>query len=90
VGAGCATSLNVSAVTGWLEGGEKPPGMPGFRDARVYPTAPDIVKARTLVRQAQASGRLTSNDFFSARIGRQTYGSYGMDLAALCLRPARR
>jgi hypothetical protein len=36
-----------------------------------------------------AFGNLTSNDFFSARIGCQTYGLYGMDLAALCLRPSR-
>jgi YVTN family beta-propeller protein len=34
-----------------------------------------------------AFGNLTSNDFFSARIGCQIYGIYGMDLAALCLRP---
>ena len=33
-----------------------------------------------------AFGNLTSNDFFSARIGCQTYGIYGMDLAALCTR----
>jgi peptide/nickel transport system substrate-binding protein len=37
-----------------------------------------------------AFGNLTSNDFFSARIGCQTYGIYGMDLAALCRRPPRR
>jgi YVTN family beta-propeller protein len=31
------------------------------------------------------------NDFFSPRIGCQTYGTYGMDLAALCIRrPHRR
>ena len=36
-----------------------------------------------------AFGNLTSNDFFSARIGCQTYGVYGMDLAALCLRHPR-
>jgi peptide/nickel transport system substrate-binding protein len=33
-----------------------------------------------------AFGNLTANDFFSARIGCQTYGTWGMDLAALCLR----
>jgi ABC-type transport system substrate-binding protein len=32
----------------------------------------------------------TSNDFFSARIGCQTYGTWGMDLAALCLRHPKR
>jgi ABC-type transport system substrate-binding protein len=36
-----------------------------------------------------AFDNLTSNDFFSARIGCQTYGIYGIDLAALCLRHAR-
>ena len=36
-----------------------------------------------------AFGNLTSNDFFSARIGCQTYGIYGMDLAALCIRHTR-
>jgi peptide/nickel transport system substrate-binding protein len=36
-----------------------------------------------------AFGNLTSDDFFSARIGCQTYGVYGMDLGALCLRPPR-
>jgi YVTN family beta-propeller protein len=34
-----------------------PPGIPGFRDAHVYPTTPDVVKARELVRQAHAGGR---------------------------------
>ena len=29
-------------------------------------------------------------DFFSARIGCQTYGVYGMDLAALCIKPSFR
>jgi ABC-type transport system substrate-binding protein len=33
-----------------------------------------------------AFGNLPSNDFFSARIGCQTYGIYGMDVAALCIR----
>ena len=34
-----------------------------------------------------AFGNSSSSDFFSARIGCQTYGSpYGLDLAALCLR----
>ena len=34
-----------------------------------------------------AFGNTSSHDFFSARIGCQTYGIYGIDLAALCLRP---
>ena len=33
-----------------------------------------------------AFGNLSSYDFFSARIGCQTYGIYGMDLASLCLK----
>lgn len=33
-----------------------------------------------------AFGNLSNVDFFSARIGCQTFGPYGMDLAALCLR----
>ena len=33
-----------------------------------------------------AFGNPASHDFFSARIGCQTYGFYGMDLAALCIR----
>ena len=37
-----------------------------------------------------AFDNLTTNDFFSARIGCQTYGIYGMDLAALCLRHPKR
>jgi YVTN family beta-propeller protein len=37
-----------------------------------------------------AFGNLPGNDFFSARIGCQTYGIDGMDLASLCLRDPRR
>jgi YVTN family beta-propeller protein len=33
-----------------------------------------------------AYGNQSSHDFFSARIGCQSYGIYGIDLAALCLR----
>jgi ABC-type transport system substrate-binding protein len=33
-----------------------------------------------------AFGDQPSDDFFSARIGCQTFGTYGMDLAALCIR----
>jgi hypothetical protein len=33
-----------------------------------------------------AFDNLSSRDFFSARIGCQTFGVYGIDLAALCLR----
>jgi len=38
-----------------------------------------------------AYGNSWSHDFFSARIGCQTYnGTYGMDLAALCSRAGAR
>jgi ABC-type transport system substrate-binding protein len=36
-----------------------------------------------------AYGNLSDHDFFSARIGCQTFGFYGIDLAALCIRPRR-
>jgi ABC-type transport system substrate-binding protein len=35
-----------------------------------------------------AFDKLTDHDFFSARIGCQTYGVFGMDLGALCIRRA--
>jgi YVTN family beta-propeller protein len=37
-----------------------------------------------------AFGTALNSDFFSARIGCQTYGFYGMDLDALCIRPGAR
>jgi YVTN family beta-propeller protein len=37
-----------------------------------------------------AFGNPSSADFFSARIGCQTYGIYGMDLAALCIKRGAR
>jgi ABC-type transport system substrate-binding protein len=37
-----------------------------------------------------AVGDLASHDFFSTRIGCQTYGFYGVDLAALCIKQAPR
>jgi peptide/nickel transport system substrate-binding protein len=37
-----------------------------------------------------AYGNISSQDFFSARIGCQVYGPYGMNLAALCIRPHAR
>jgi peptide/nickel transport system substrate-binding protein len=35
-----------------------PPGMPGFRDARIYPFTPDLAKARTLARGLGGHGVL--------------------------------
>jgi len=49
----------------------------------------DLALARNAAPLA-AFGNLTSDDFFSARMGCQTCGVYGMDQAALCLRPTRR
>ncbi len=37
-----------------------------------------------------AYANASSHDFFSARIGCQVYGIYGMDLAALCIRHQHR
>jgi ABC-type oligopeptide transport system substrate-binding subunit len=37
-----------------------------------------------------AYGNAESPDFFSPRIGCQTYGAYGIDLAALCIRKRTR
>jgi hypothetical protein len=37
-----------------------------------------------------AYGNSASRDFFSPRIGCQSYGVYGIDLAALCIRRAPR
>jgi hypothetical protein len=37
-----------------------------------------------------AFDNLTEHDFYSARIGCQTFGIYGMDLAALCIKRAHR
>lgn len=45
----------------------------------------DLALARNAAPLA-AFGNTSSHDFFSSRIGCQTYGIYGMDLAALCLR----
>jgi YVTN family beta-propeller protein len=37
-----------------------------------------------------AFGNLPTSDFFSARVGCQTFGAYGMDLAALCVKHPHR
>jgi YVTN family beta-propeller protein len=47
----------------------------------------DLTLARDVAPWA-AFGNGSSHDFFSARIGCQTFGIYGMDLAALCTRPS--
>ena len=46
----------------------------------------DLALARDAAPLA-AFGNGSSHDFFSARIGCQTFGPYGIDLAALCSRP---
>ena len=47
---------------------------------------------RTLLGAAPlvAFGNLSSPDLFSARIGCQTFGVYGMDLATLCIKHTHR
>ena len=40
-----------------------PPGMPGFRDAHVYPMTPDVVKARSLARGAGRTAVLYTCNF---------------------------
>ena len=58
---------------------DRPRALPGIRQARR--------RSRPQRRAAASrSATLPSNDFFSARIGCQTYGVYGIDLAALCVR----
>jgi len=42
-----------------------PPGMPGYRAARVYPLAPDLTKARQLIKAAHAAGRTAVLDTFN-------------------------
>ena len=44
-------------VPGRLTDHYLPPAMPGFRDANAYPSKPNILRARDLVRQAHAGGR---------------------------------
>jgi peptide/nickel transport system substrate-binding protein len=104
------------AWAGWLPFYPDPPAMLSeiLEDSSVGPTFNDPVYRRKLANAARLSGperylaygkldldlarnaaplaafdNQTSNDFFSARIGCQTYGVYGIDLAALCLRPSR-
>ena len=44
-------------VPGRLTDHYLPPAMPGFRDTNAYPSKPNVLKARDLVRQAHAGGR---------------------------------
>ncbi len=48
----------------------------------------DLALARNAAPLA-AFGNSSSHDFFSARIGCQTFGTYGMDLAELCIKHTR-
>jgi len=63
-----------------------PPGMPGFRDAHVYPTTPDVAKARSLVRQADAGGRTAVLDTCDAYPCPQQAQIVKTDLARIGLR----
>lgn len=56
---------------------------------RVVPGQLDVDLARDAA-PLVAFDNLTEHDFYSARIGCQTFGIYGMDLAALCLRGQHR
>jgi ABC-type transport system substrate-binding protein len=49
----------------------------------------DVTLARNAAPLA-AFANSSSHDFFSARIGCQTFGTYGMDLAALCVKHTHR
>jgi peptide/nickel transport system substrate-binding protein len=63
-----------------------PPAMPGFRDANVYPTTPNVIKARELIRQAHAADRtavLYTCDVFPCREQAQIVKT---DLAKIDLR----
>jgi YVTN family beta-propeller protein len=104
------------AWEGWVPDYVDPQSMltSVLEDSSVGPTFNDRGYQRKLARAAQLSGperyltygrldldlarnaaplvafdNLSSYDFFSARIGCQTYGIYGMDLAALCIRHTR-
>jgi ABC-type transport system substrate-binding protein len=84
-------------------------------DSTLYPTLNDPAYQRRIAATAQLSGpkrylaygkldidlahhaapliafgNASAPDFFSARIGCQTYGAYGIDLAALCTKPDSR
>jgi YVTN family beta-propeller protein len=101
------------AWNGWIPDYLDPQAMLTsiLEDSSVAPTFNDPRYQRKLARAAQLSGperyltygkldldiarnaaplaafgNLPSDDFFSARIGCQTFGVYGMDLAALCIK----
>jgi peptide/nickel transport system substrate-binding protein len=63
-----------------------PPGVPGFRDAHVYPTTPDAVKARELIKQAHATGRTAVLDTCDAYPCPQQAQIVKTDLAKIDLR----
>ena len=64
-------------------------GRVPFRPAALpHLRALDLDLARNAAPLA-AFGNPSSHDFFSARIGCQIYGVYGMDLAALCIKASR-
>ena len=104
------------AWDGWLPDYIDPAGMlnPILQDSTWGPTFDDPAYRRRLAAAARLTGperylaygqldldlardaaplaafdNLTEHDFYSARIGCQTFGIYGMDLGALCIKPAR-
>jgi YVTN family beta-propeller protein len=104
------------AWNGWIPNYLDPQEMTSIlEDSSVGPTFNDPAYQRKLARAAQltgpqryltygqldlhlarnaaplaAFGNLPNYDFFSARIGCQTSGVYGVDLAALCTKPAHK
>jgi YVTN family beta-propeller protein len=102
------------AESGWLPDYPDPASMmtPLLEDSTIAPAFDDPSYQRQLAAAARLSGparylayakldaeltrnaaplvaygNLSNHDFFSARIGCQTSGVYGIDLAALCIRP---
>jgi peptide/nickel transport system substrate-binding protein len=63
-----------------------PPGIPGFRDAHVYPMTPDRAKARRLVRAAHAVGRVAVLYTFDIPPAPEQAQIIKTDLAAIGLR----
>ena len=68
-----------------------PPGspvgqvLPGLPPARRGPH-PQAARQVACGTPRVANGNVSSHDLFSSRIGCQTFGPYGVDLAALCIR----
>jgi YVTN family beta-propeller protein len=84
---GSPQAIAVDGDRAWVTVDAQAPRLSGPKRYLTYGRL-DLDLARNAAPLA-AFGNVTSDDFFSARIGCQTYGFYGMDLAAPCLRPSR-